>query len=103
MEEWLDLEFCDLPGLNSDHDASNLAVIQRYLANSFLLLVFDYAETNGDKRKTLLQEIKNTVDAMGGNKKALDEQTKYHLVKFFEDCSNFISIIKRDKSCDDAT
>jgi GTPase SAR1 family protein len=71
MPEFLDLKFYDLPGLKSVTDSRNLEVIQRHLASSFLLIVLNYSDTDSEKRKTLLKEIKKIVLTICRNKEAL--------------------------------
>ena len=71
MPGFIDLEFYDLPGLKTVTDSRNLEVIQRHLAGSFLLIVLNYSDTDSEKRKTLLQEIKKIVWSICRNKEAL--------------------------------
>jgi GTPase SAR1 family protein len=71
MPDFIDLEFYDLPGLKTVTDSRNLEVIQRHLAGSFLLIVLNYSDTDSEKRKTLLQEIKKIVWSICRNKEAL--------------------------------
>jgi GTPase SAR1 family protein len=71
MPPSLELEFYDLPGLKTVTDHRNLAVIQQHLAGSFLVVVLNYSDTDTDKRKKLLDEIKKTVLSICKNKEAL--------------------------------
>ncbi|MHC6201876.1 dynamin family protein [Breznakiellaceae bacterium SP9] len=71
MPAELGLELYDLPGLKNNNDAKNLAVIQQYLAGSFLLVVLNYSETDTDKRAKLLTEIKRIVQSVCKNTEAL--------------------------------
>ena len=60
------LEIYDLPGLNSVQDSENLKVIQSQLKSCFSLVLLDYSHTDRKSRETLLNEIKEVVDALGG-------------------------------------
>jgi len=71
MPTGIDLEFYDLPGVKSVTDARNVGVIQKHLAGSFLLIVLNYNETDGEKLKTLLSEVKRTVESFCRNREAL--------------------------------
>lgn len=60
------IEFIDLPGLNSVNDRANLRVIQSRVKQAACLVVLDYTETDREKRKELLQQLSETVQAFGG-------------------------------------
>lgn len=71
LPEGVDFEIYDLPGLNSINDEENLKVIQNHLQQCFSLVVMDYAHTDRESRATLLKEVKEVKDALGGKTSAI--------------------------------
>ena len=71
LPEGVDFEVYDLPGLNSINDHENLKVIQSHLQQCFSLVVMDYAHTDKKSRATLLKEVKEVKDALGGKTDAM--------------------------------
>lgn len=71
LPEGVDFEIYDLPGLNSINDTDNLKVIQNHLQQCFSLVVMDYSHTDKKSRATLLKEVKEVKDALGGKTDAM--------------------------------
>jgi len=71
IPDGIELELIDLPGLKTVLDQLNLKVIQDNLVGAFNLIVMNYSNTDDDKIKALLEEIKKTVGSICRNKNAL--------------------------------
>ncbi|MEZ4525013.1 MAG: hypothetical protein R2941_03725 [Desulfobacterales bacterium] len=65
------MKFQIFPGLKWDKDRQNLKVIQKKTKNTFSLVVMDYLQTDENSRASLLQELKDVVEAMYGSTDAM--------------------------------
>lgn len=67
LPEGIDFELLDLPGLNSmKEDDSNLTVIREQIGKACNLVALDYSQTDEERRKKLLQELKDIVGYLKG-------------------------------------
>lgn len=67
LPEGIDFELLDLPGLNSmKEDDSNLTVIREQIGKACNLVALDYSQTDEERRKKLLQELKDIVGYLNG-------------------------------------
>lgn len=71
LPDGIQFEISDLPGLKGDKDRQNLKVIQEKTKNTFSLVVMDYTQTDESSRASLLQELKDVVEAMYGSTDAM--------------------------------
>ncbi len=60
------IEIYDLPGLKSIQDRSNLRVIQEQVSKCFSIVSLDYTQVDDQHRASLLKELKNVVEYLGG-------------------------------------
>ncbi|MCJ2543697.1 dynamin family protein [Thermostichus vulcanus] len=60
------VEIYDLPGLKSIQDRSNLRVIQEQVSKCFSIVSLDYTQVDDQHRASLLKELKNVVEYLGG-------------------------------------
>lgn len=61
------LQFIDLPGLKTLTDSKNLEVIKGYVSNSVCIIAMDYMDVDETRINSLLEELKDIVDALDGN------------------------------------
>lgn len=66
LSEHVGVEFIDLPGLKSVQDHDNLKVIQSRVHKSVNLVALDYMQSDENQRKKLLEELRRTVEFLGG-------------------------------------
>ena len=63
----VNLQFVDLPGLKTVGDKKNMEVIKSYLSKSVCIVAMDYADVDESRINVLLSELKDIVEALGGN------------------------------------
>jgi GTPase SAR1 family protein len=67
LPEGIGFEFLDLPGLNSmQEDDSNLSIIREQIDQACNLVALDYSQTDEERRKKLLKELKEVVGYLKG-------------------------------------
>lgn len=66
LPDGVGVRFVDLPGLKSIQDSNNLRVIQTELGRSCSIVVINFDDTDTEKRKILLRELRAVFDSVRG-------------------------------------